>query len=104
TWRSRGSSSTTRARSGGSSARGAGISSVTVDGRLDMRGGYLAAPSPPHLRRATTRAAMTRIYDDDLSGAFGTRAIHAGQRPDATSGAIMTPIFQTSTYVQEALG
>ncbi|AHG91433.1 Cys/Met metabolism pyridoxal-phosphate-dependent protein [Gemmatirosa kalamazoonensis] len=47
---------------------------------------------------------MTRIYDDDLSGAFGTRAIHAGQRPDPTSGAIMTPIYQTSTYVQEGLG
>jgi cystathionine gamma-lyase len=47
---------------------------------------------------------MTQIYDDDLSGAFGTRAIHAGQRPDAASGAIMTPIYQTSTYVQEGLG
>jgi len=47
---------------------------------------------------------MTQIYEDDLSGAFGTRAIHAGQRPDAASGAIMTPIYQTSTYVQEGLG
>ncbi len=35
---------------------------------------------------------------------FGTRAIHAGQRPDPTTGAIMTPIFQTSTYVQERVG
>ena len=33
---------------------------------------------------------------------FGTRAIHAGQQPDPTTGAIMTPVFQTSTYVQEA--
>lgn len=32
---------------------------------------------------------------------FGTRAIHAGQSPDPTTGAIMTPIFCTSTYVQE---
>ncbi|MCB9897138.1 MAG: cystathionine gamma-synthase [Planctomycetes bacterium] len=32
---------------------------------------------------------------------FGTTAIHAGQRPDPTTGAIMTPIFCTSTYVQE---
>lgn len=31
---------------------------------------------------------------------FGTRAIHGGQSPEATTGAIMTPIFQTSTYVQ----
>jgi cystathionine gamma-lyase len=35
---------------------------------------------------------------------FGTRAIHAGQTPDATTGAIMPPIFQTSTYVQPKLG
>lgn len=35
---------------------------------------------------------------------FGTRAIHAGQEPDPTTGAIMTPIFQTSTYVQERPG
>jgi cystathionine gamma-lyase len=35
---------------------------------------------------------------------FGTRAIHAGQRPDPTTGAIMTPVYQTSTYVQPALG
>ncbi len=33
---------------------------------------------------------------------FGTRAIHAGQAPDPTTGAIMTPVFMTSTYVQEA--
>lgn len=31
---------------------------------------------------------------------FGTKAIHAGQEPDPTTGAIMTPIYQTSTYVQ----
>jgi cystathionine gamma-lyase len=35
---------------------------------------------------------------------FATRAVHAGQAPDPTSGAIMPPIYQTSTYVQEALG
>ncbi|MEQ8762359.1 MAG: cystathionine gamma-synthase [Planctomycetota bacterium] len=33
---------------------------------------------------------------------FGTRAIHAGQEPDPSTGAIMTPVFMTSTYVQEA--
>ncbi len=47
---------------------------------------------------------MTRVFDEDLEAGFGTRAIHAGQRPDLASGAIMTPIFQTSTYVQEGLG
>ncbi|HXR79647.1 MAG TPA: PLP-dependent transferase, partial [Saprospiraceae bacterium] len=35
---------------------------------------------------------------------FGTRAVHAGVEPDPTSGAIMTPIYQTSTYVQAAAG
>jgi len=35
---------------------------------------------------------------------FGTKAIHAGVQPDPTTGAIMTPIYQTSTYVQEAPG
>lgn len=35
---------------------------------------------------------------------FGTKAIHAGQEPDPTTGAIMTPIYQTSTYVQESPG
>ena len=35
---------------------------------------------------------------------FGTKALHAGITPDPTTGAIMTPIFQTSTYVQEASG
>ncbi|HEX3684926.1 MAG TPA: cystathionine gamma-synthase [Bryobacteraceae bacterium] len=35
---------------------------------------------------------------------FGTRAIHAGQEPDPTTGAIMTPIYATSTYVQQSPG
>lgn len=35
---------------------------------------------------------------------FGTKAIHAGIKPDKTTGAIMTPIYQTSTYVQEEVG
>jgi cystathionine beta-lyase/cystathionine gamma-synthase len=47
---------------------------------------------------------MTRVFDDDLQAGFATRAIHAGQRPDPLAGAIMTPVYLTSTYVQEALG
>ncbi len=35
---------------------------------------------------------------------FATRAIHAGQQPDPTTGAVTVPIYQTSTYAQEALG
>src|SRR6184192_3478424 len=35
---------------------------------------------------------------------FATRAIHAGQEPDPSTGAVMTPIYATSTYVQESPG
>src|SRR5574341_2259817 len=47
---------------------------------------------------------MTRIFEPDLALGLGTRAVHAGQRPDEETGAIMTPIYQTSTYVQPELG
>jgi cystathionine beta-lyase/cystathionine gamma-synthase len=47
---------------------------------------------------------MARASDDDLRHGFATRAVHAGQEPDLAAGAIMTPIYQTSTYVQERLG
>ncbi|NNE56407.1 MAG: cystathionine gamma-synthase, partial [Flavobacteriales bacterium] len=35
---------------------------------------------------------------------FATKTIHAGLQPDPTTGAIMTPIYQTSTYVQDGPG
>ena len=35
---------------------------------------------------------------------FATKVIHAGQKPDKSTGAIMTPIYQTSTYIQESPG
>src|SRR5688500_9629868 len=38
------------------------------------------------------------------SARFSTICIHAGQEPEPSTGAIITPIFQTSTYVQEELG
>ena len=41
---------------------------------------------------------------DDKKLAFATRAIHAGQAPDPTTGAIMQPIYATSTYVQTSPG
>lgn len=47
---------------------------------------------------------MTKIFPEDLKARLATRAVHAGQRPDPMSGAIMPPIYQTSTYAQEALG
>ena len=39
-----------------------------------------------------------------MSHRFGTKAVHAGVEPDPTTGAIMTPIYQTSTYVQASPG
>ncbi len=41
---------------------------------------------------------------DSKNTKFNTRAIHAGQSPDPTTGAIMTPVYLTSTYVQESPG
>jgi cystathionine gamma-lyase len=40
----------------------------------------------------------------EKSHGFATRAIHAGQPPDPTTGAVTTPIYQTSTYVQQSPG
>ena len=47
---------------------------------------------------------MTRVFDEDSTSGFGTRAVHAGQRPEPLAGAIMTPVYLTSTYVQDELG
>jgi cystathionine gamma-lyase len=41
---------------------------------------------------------------DHKDHGFGTRAIHAGQSPDPVTGAVMTPIYLTSTYAQQAPG
>jgi cystathionine beta-lyase/cystathionine gamma-synthase len=45
---------------------------------------------------------MPQGYDQAMD--FETRAIHEGQEPDPATGAITTPIYQTSTYLQEAVG
>src|SRR5690348_1492270 len=55
---------------------------------------------------------MTRLEDFVTASAtaasaghrLGTRAIHAGQEPDPSTGAVMTPIYATSTYVQSSPG
>src|SRR5438445_6019383 len=47
---------------------------------------------------------MTEISRDDLAARFATRAVHAGKIADPLAGAVMTPIYQTSTYVQDGLG
>ncbi len=47
---------------------------------------------------------MTRVLPDLPDSGFATRAIHAGQVPDPLAGAVMPPIYQTSTYIQDGLG
>jgi cystathionine beta-lyase/cystathionine gamma-synthase len=54
-----------------------------------VRGGGFLEKSPPGRRRQEN---------------FATRAVHAGQEPDPGTGAIITPIYQTSTYVQQSPG
>lgn len=47
---------------------------------------------------------MSKVDERDTKFGFGTRAIHAGQRPDEKTGAVMVPIYQTSTYAQSSPG
>ncbi|MBL0179448.1 MAG: cystathionine gamma-synthase [Gemmatimonadetes bacterium] len=47
---------------------------------------------------------MTRLPEAHTTQQLATLAVHAGQLPDPVAGAVMPPIFQTSTYVQDALG
>src|SRR2546430_5713856 len=61
-------------------------------GGLPGREAPLTSPAWPEVPRA------------DLARRFATRAVHAGQIPDPLAGAVMTPIYQTSTYVQDGLG
>jgi cystathionine gamma-lyase len=51
-----------------------------------------------------TFTPMTKAFDADLGRRLGTLAVHGGIVPDPLAGAVMPPIYQTSTYVQEGLG
>ena len=57
-------------------------------------------PRPAPSRSPASSAPLVSIVLMD----FETRAIHEGQEPDPATGAIITPIYQTSTYVQDAVG
>src|ERR671927_1887375 len=53
--------------------------------------------------------SATRMNEEGMSDSykdygFATRAIHAGQEPDSATGAVIVPIYQTSTFAQEAVG
>src|SRR5213078_3025136 len=61
----------------------------------------------PHALRHAPVHRRERVMADSAPGpssGFSTRAIHAGQDPDPSTGAVSVPIYQTSTYAQEALG
>ena len=47
---------------------------------------------------------MTRVVEHDLMHRFATRSVHAGYLGDPLSGAVKSPIYQTSTYIQKGLG
>jgi len=69
--------------------------------------GYLAARPRPAARRRCHRTPWTTLMKDQNNTAglgMGTLAVHAGQSPEPVTGAIMPPVFQTSTYVQPELG
>ncbi|HUO82043.1 MAG TPA: cystathionine gamma-synthase [Gammaproteobacteria bacterium] len=60
--------------------------------------------SPPGRRKKKSPAPPASGQRKGKQAAFATRAIHAGQAPDRATGAIMPPIYATSTYVQESPG
>jgi len=47
---------------------------------------------------------VTKAREQDARFGLATRAVHAGQEPEPLAGAVTMPIFQTSTYVQDAIG
>ena len=58
----------------------------------------------PAAREATPPEGRGASPADSSRGRFATRCVHAGQSPEPVTGAITTPLFQTSTYVQHGLG
>ena len=69
---------------------------------------FTLPPPVPHSPTPPPAGGTDRPDDDGRQPAadlqFATRAVHAGQTPDPTTGAIMTPVYLTSTYVQSAPG
>ena len=72
-------------------------------GTLRVLGTWWERQARPRAEAAAEpRAFLGASLDSAMD--FETRAIHAGQEPDPATGAIITPIYQTSTFVQEAVG
>jgi cystathionine gamma-synthase len=55
-------------------------------------------------KHSDTHATVSASSLDGMTHGFDTLAIHAGQEPDPTTGAVVPPIYQTSTYAQDAVG
>src|SRR5581483_11914952 len=70
----------------------------------DVVGAGREARVPPEAAAQPRSVARRQTRVGGLTMDFETRATHAGQEPDPTTGAIITPIYQTSTFVQEAVG
>jgi cystathionine gamma-synthase len=58
----------------------------------------------PFAHRHTLRRILNRVPTRKRKPGFDTLAIHAGQEPEGLTGAVTVPIFQTSTFAQEAVG
>src|SRR5688500_3645882 len=63
----------------------------------------MAGPSRPD-RPDAMMPAMHEPDDADRDDSFDTLAVHAGAEPDELTGAVAPPIYQTSTYAQDAVG
>ena len=86
--------------------RGAGegaLAAVRARARA-ARHGSRRLPRPRHAHRPHQLLPDRRDMRDRNQLAFDTRCIHAGQAPDPTTGAVMMPIYATSTYAQESPG
>ena len=64
----------------------------------------LAATRPRRVRAPVLGILASDVKDSPRRPGFETLAIHAGQEPEAVTGAVVVPIFQTSTFAQEAWG
>ena len=77
---------------------------ATVGARARRRPPDRRARRAPTCSRSSRRARHDRDRTDEHESAFETRAIHAGQEPDATTGAVVPPISLATTFAQDAVG
>ncbi|HEV2851796.1 MAG TPA: aminotransferase class I/II-fold pyridoxal phosphate-dependent enzyme [Thermoanaerobaculia bacterium] len=61
-------------------------------------------PAPADIADTADTADIADAVDLEIDPSLATRALHAGTAPDPVTGAILTPIYQSTTYVQEAVG